>query len=323
MSDRAADIAAVLQDTPWQDWRAHAITGDASARRYLRLTSDGASVIVMDAPADICTDTGRFVDIAQLLTQVGLAAPDVLKTDLSRGVLILSDLGPTDFAAHLRDHPEDEAVLYTAATDLLVAIRGIAPPSHLARLTPKVGAEMIGVLAPAYVDADITELQSALHGALDRYAPIPDTLALRDFHAENLIWRPDRTGHARVGLLDFQDAFVAPAGYDLASLLRDARRDVSAQTSEAMIHRFVSAFDAGEAGLRLQIATLGVQRNLRILGIFAALAQAGKPRYLRFMDRVWTHIQTDLATPALADLRAAVTVTLPPPTPDHLQRLRP
>jgi aminoglycoside/choline kinase family phosphotransferase len=321
MSDRSADIAAVLQGSPWEDWRPRAITGDASARRYLRLMSGEESVIMMDAPPDICTDTARFVEIAQLLAQGGFAAPNVLKSDLARGVLILSDLGATDFAAHLRTHPDEETAIYTAATDLLIAVRDIAPPSHLVRLTPDIGAEMIDVLSPAYVDADISALQFVLKDALDRYAPTPDTLALRDFHAENLIWRPDRTGHARVGLLDFQDAFVAPAGYDLASLLRDARRDVSPATSEKMISRYAVDTDLGK--LRLQIATLGVQRNLRILGIFARLAQAGKPRYLHFMDRVWSHIRTDLAAPELADLRAAVKATLPAPTPTYLVGLHP
>ena len=322
MPDRGGVLESVLAPTRWAGWTRAAIAGDASARRYFRLSNGAQTTIVMDAPPNICTDTGQFVMIAEILRDHGFSAPAIHHCDLASGFIVLSDLGTTDFAAHLRANPSDEDILYSAATDLLISLQDLPPPSGLIHLTPQHGAKMLDVLGAFYVQGNIKNLQEALEENLSRFAPDADTLALRDFHAENLIWRPDHTGHERVGLLDFQDAFVAPAGYDLVSLLRDARRDVSPQCAEAMIARFLAASDKSEDAMRSQLAVLGVQRNLRILGVFAKLAKlSGKTRYLQFMDRVWGHVLTDLADVALSDLRNAVLDTVPPPKDAHLKRI--
>ena len=314
-------IDAVLAPTVWADWQRSPVTGDASARRYLRLHKDGQTAIVMDAPPATCTDTPAFIRIAALLREAGLQAPPVLLSDLAQGVLVLGDLGPKDVAAQLRDTPQAEQDIYSAIADLLRKVAKITPPEDLIRLTPEVGAQMIGVLGDSYCSTDIGPLQSAVATALQTHAGPPDTLSLRDFHAENLIWREGFAGSDRLGLLDFQDAFVAPAGYDLASLLRDARRDVSAQGYQAAMSRFLGGATDKEA-MRRQIAVLGVQRNLRIMGIFANLAtRAAKPRYLAFMPRLWRHITDDLAILGDPDLSRAVQDTLPEPTPSILQGL--
>lgn len=323
MSERDVVLAEVLGETAWAGWSRQVIAGDASARRYFRLTSGGASVVVMDAPPDLCPDTARFVEIADWLVACSLEAPKVLLADLSRGILVLSDLGPTDAAMHLWTHPQEETKLYQAAADVLVKLEQATPPAGLTRLTPTVGAEMIGILSPHYTTAELSGLQNCLQAAMADILPEPETFALRDFHAENLIWRADETGTNRVGLLDFQDAFVAPAGYDLASLLRDARRDVSPETAMATIGNYADQTGRDLTQVHTEISTLAVQRNLRILGVFAKLARVdGKPRYLQFMPRVWQHIMTDLAHDALAPLRAAVLETLPAPTPEYLEGLQ-
>ena len=206
--------------------------------------------------------------------------------------------------------------------EILVKLEQAAPPAGLTRLTPTVGAEMIGILSHHYRTADLSRLQNCLQAALADILPEPETFALRDFHAENLIWRASETGIDRVGLLDFQDAFVAPAGYDLASLLRDARREVSPETVAATIGYYADQTGRALTRVQTEISTLAVQRNLRILGVFAKLACVdGKARYLQFMPRVWQHIMTDLARDALAPLRAAVLETLPAPTPEYLEGL--
>jgi len=99
---------------------------------------------------------------------------------------------------------------------------------------------------------------------LDRVDPHPSVLSLRDFHAENLIWRGDQDGPDRVGLLDFQDAFVTHPAYDLASLLRDARRDVDPDLTDLMLARF----GRKDPAFKMAFHVMAVQRNLRILGIF-------------------------------------------------------
>ncbi len=323
MSDRSTLITAFLAGTKWQNWQRASIAGDASARRYLRLSHGIDSAILMDAPPETGEDSQPFVRLAQLLNQRGLSAPEILLHDADTGLLLLSDLGEADYAQWLTHRAGDQSNLYKAAADVLTHLQNIDPPAGLIQMTPEVGADMVTIVGEHYTRSSASDLKQEMRQALATYAPEPTTLALRDFHAENLIWRPERLGLDRVGLLDFQDAFMAPAGYDLASLLRDARRDVPPNVAEEITAYFIKQTRA-KTGFRTQLACLGVQRNLRILGVFARLASVmGKTRYLSFMPRVWANVMLDLEDPALADLKQAVLDTLPAPTPQLLDGLKP
>ena len=298
------------------------LAGDASGRRYARLTRNGDSVILMDAPPANGEDTRPFAAIATWLRSVGLCAPDILAHDPDLGIMVLSDLGTDDFAGWLRRQPDDAAKLYAAAVDVLVHLRGQTAEMPLTRMTPQVAADMVAITGEFYAGADVANLMAEVADHFDAHAPTPDTLALRDYHAENLIWRPHETGLARVGLLDFQDAFLAPAGYDLASLLRDVRRDVDRGLAAQMVDYYIEKSGVG-AAFRTQLACLGAQRNLRILGVFARLARTrGKPQYIDMIPNVWDNLMRDLDHPALARLRAATLDCLPAPDADLLQRLR-
>jgi aminoglycoside/choline kinase family phosphotransferase len=168
--------------------------------------------------------------------------------------------------------------------------------------------------APGTASADAEDMTARLRDTLARTAPEPTVLSLRDFHAENLLWLPDRTGPARVGLLDFQDAVVAHPAYDLVSLLNDARRDVSEETRAATVRHFLDLTGHAEPPFAAASAALSVQRNLRILGVFARLARRdGKTGYLRFLPRVWRLLLRDLDHPALTDVRETALRLLPPP----------
>ena len=144
------------------------------------------------------------------------------------------------------------------------------------------------------------------------------TWVLRDYHSPNLLWLPERDGAARVGLLDFQDAVMGPAAYDLASLAQDARVNVTESMEIALLSRYTRArmkadpdFDA-RAFAQLY-ATMAAQRASKILGIFARLDRRdGKPQYLRHMPRVWAYLQRSLAHPALAALAAWYRINVPP-----------
>ncbi|MEM6373094.1 MAG: phosphotransferase [Pseudomonadota bacterium] len=145
----------------------------------------------------------------------------------------------------------------------------------------------------------------------------------RDYHAENLIWLPDRTGAARVGLLDYQDAMLGHPAYDLVSIAQDARRDVSADLVALMTSRYLAGSGAAHEPFHAAFAVLGAQRNLRILGVFARLSiHYGKAHYVDLIPRVWQHVQTNLTHPALAEVKPLIDTALPPPTPEILQRLK-
>ncbi|RYG91308.1 hypothetical protein EU803_09445 [Loktanella sp. IMCC34160] len=301
MSGRDAAREAFLRIAGWTLDGAAPIPGDASRRSYLRLRHAEETAILMDAPPDTGEDTRAFHRIADHLRGHGLSAPRIMAADHDAGFLLLEDLGPEQVADHLSRHPQDEVGIYTAIADVLVRLHGCALPSGLPRMTPETAADMLDPFfdhaapnAPrAKIRAEVQHLFTALAGPAQ-------TLSLRDFHAENLIWRPDRSGLDRIGLLDFQDAFVAPAAYDLVSLLRDARRDVGVDAERAVMDRFAVGTGRDQEPLARDVALLSVQRNLRVLGIFARLIHVdGKPRYRAFVPRVLAHVRRDLTHPSL------------------------
>jgi hypothetical protein len=138
----------------------------------------------------------------------------------------------------------------------------------------------------------------------------PPVFVHRDYHAQNLLWLPERSGHARVGIIDFQDAVAGTTSYDLISLVEDARRDVDPALAEAMTTRYLAAMKAQGTPLdakqfRAEAAIIATQRNAKIAGIFARLYKRdNKPRYLDYLPRVWGYLNKDLEHPAMAPLKA-------------------
>lgn len=294
---------------PWAHWTRSPIPVDASPRRYTRLTGpNGEHAIEMQSGT---VPTKPFVQIAGTLNALGLVAPEILYQN--GATLVISDLGQTDMATALTTGANPQT-LYRAAVDVLAALHN-APRADLSQMTPDVGGDMVRITAEYYApNADGDTLACAVTDHLTQLCGPADKLALRDFHVENLIWRPQQTGTNRVGLLDFQDAFVAPAGYDLASLLRDVRHDVPQDVVDDATTYFCTQTGLNVRDFTPQRAILGAQRNLRILGVFARLINVeGKPKYRAFMPRVWRNIQADLAHPALSRLQNIVDQNIPDP----------
>jgi aminoglycoside/choline kinase family phosphotransferase len=328
MADRAAGIAGFLAATGWGSATRRHLAGDASDRRYERLRLGAATAVLMDSPPGGADDPAAFVAMADHLRGLGLSAPAVLAADLRDGFLLLEDLGDDLFARLLEAEPGREPSLYDAAVDVLLHLQQTAAPAGLPNLSALDWASAAGFALDWYAFAatgdkpDAGAFQATLAAALTAHADGPRVLILRDFHAENLLWLPGRPGLARVGLLDFQLGQMGQPGYDLVSLLQDARRDVDPATEAALVARFAVASGIDPTEFAAQYAALGAQRALRILGVFARLClHVGKPGYLRLVPRVWGQLQRNLAHPALADLRAVCDKVLPAPTPDILQRI--
>lgn len=319
MSDRSALSHDFLTRAGWGAASRAKLAGDASFRRYERLHLDGRPAVLMDAPPPQ-EDVRPFLKIARLLLQHGYSAPGIMAEDAEHGFLLLEDLGD-DLYARLIRQGNDELPLYEAAIDFLLDLHRHAAPADLApydeaRLIDELGLFTDWYL-PALTGRDTAEAQRRdFQDLWQTLAPEvcrpPRILVLRDFHAENLIWLPQRSGAARVGLLDFQDAVAGHPAYDLVSLLEDARRDVSPDLAETMLRRYIAGSGFDEATFRRAYAILGAQRNLRIVGIFTRLwKRDGKPHYQAFMPRMWRLVEHDLAHPALADLRRWIDATVP------------
>ena len=279
----------------------------------------------------LAEDVTPFVAVAGALRESSLTAPAIYAFDLEQGFIILEDLGDRVFGAEIaKDHNKGHkmAELWGAAVNALLAIAEAPPPERL----PIEGHAPYRL--PGFdADAMLTEASllidwfwPALHGKLmpqalrDEFAALWRPLlaraatsdsgwVLRDYHSPNLMWLPAREGVKRVGLLDFQDALKGPLAYDLVSLLQDARLDVPEALEREQLARYCAARNAqsphfSSDGFRTLYATLGAQRNSKILGIFARLAKRdGKRGYLAHIPRVARYLERDLAHPALASLR--------------------
>lgn len=328
MYDRATAALAFITGSGWAEARRSALAGDASDRSYQRLVLGEGSAVFMDNPPGKADDPASFAMIDRHLRSLGLSAPEILAADLSLGFLMLEDLGDGLFSRVLKQRSFEEITLYTAATDILLQVQGQPSPSSLPDLAPSDWAAAATVALEWYAFAvtgqhcDQTDFTGVLTEILTRFANGPRVLILRDYHAENLIWLPDRQGLARVGLLDFQLAQMGQPAYDLVSLLQDARRDVGLETETAMIRYFAAQIGQPLIAFSAAYAAIGAQRALRILGIFARLCLvSGKPGYVPLIPRVWSHLQRNLAHPALSELRRVCDATLPEPTAFNLSRI--
>jgi aminoglycoside/choline kinase family phosphotransferase len=197
----------------------------------------------------------------------------------------------------------------TFDTDALLTEVGLMPEWYL----PDRGAELPEGLRGEFV--------AMWRDLLGKAADAPKTWVLRDFHSPNLIWLADRPGIKKVGIIDFQDAVLGPAAYDLVSLLQDARIDVPEPLELALLTRYIKARRAADpdfdpAGFAELYAIMSAQRNTRLLGTFARLNRRdGKPHYLRHQPRIWTYLGRSLAHPALARAREWYAANVPPPVP--------
>jgi aminoglycoside/choline kinase family phosphotransferase len=295
------------------------IPGDASFRRYERLrTGEGASLILMDAPPEH-EDVRPFLRVQSCLRRAGYSVPEVLGEDAEEGFLLLEDLGDDSFSRLLAARPEEEEALYCAAAEVLAglweqgtAVARSAPPEPY---SPALLEREAGLLTQWFLPLLMEPPRAEAAGAafMERLRTLfsasdltPQVLVHRDYHADNLLWLATREPVPRkVGMLDFQDAVLGRAAYDLVSLLEDARRDIAPCVAAAARARYLRRTGVNAEEFLREYALYGAQRNAKILGIFARLClRDGKPRYLEMMPRVWAHFLNDLSHPALASLKA-------------------
>jgi aminoglycoside/choline kinase family phosphotransferase len=322
-SERDRLRADFVRRAGWGDAGERLLAGDASFRKYFRLSRPRASAVVMDAPPPQ-EDVRPFVRIGRHLIDLGLSAPVIHAIDEANGFLLLEDLGDDTFARVLAAGA-DEGELYARATDVLVVLHDAGPRALLPGLGAYAGEALIdaAMLLPEWYlpaatgqptpDEETIAYRAAWRACLTNLAPMPDTLLLRDYHKDNLLWLPMRPGVRACGLLDFQDAQQGHPSYDLVSLIEDARRDVPAAVHAACFGRYVA-----EAGLDGQdfacgFALMAAQRHARIIGLFVRLLERdGKPEYLPHLPRVWRLFERCLRHDALQPLRAWVDRLLPP-----------
>ncbi|ESQ75808.1 N-acetylmuramate/N-acetylglucosamine kinase AmgK [Asticcacaulis sp. AC402] len=265
-----------------------------------------------------------FVAAAGYLRSQGLSAPQCHELDAEQGLLISEDLGDDLFAA-LIAKGQDEQPLYMAAIEALAQLHELTPPAVLPGqlgtegwpllsyddLALKTGAGLFTEWYPRYAGGDnlsdkaLAEWEALWSPLRQRAEAGATAFAHRDYHAENLMWLPGRTGVARVGMIDFQDCLRAHPSWDLLSLLQDARRDVSPELERsALDHYFSLRPHIDRAAFMADYNALATLNEARILGIFARLVvHFKKPRYAQFIPRMWRHIGRNVEAPGMEGLK--------------------
>ncbi len=328
MSERTAEIEVFLRAAGWGDAVRQQLAKDASYRVYHRVSRNTASVILMDAPPGL-EDVRPFMDIAGQLQRFEYSVPKILAADVEAGLLLLEDLGDMTFTRVLAAPDAaswSEESLYALAVDLLADLHERAPeigfsaPAYDAGRLVEEADRMLRWYAPLVLGDPLPEPASLAYEAAWRNAlPVLEaanpTLVLRDFHVDNLTVLEARTGLARCGLLDFQDALSGHPAYDLVSLLQDSRRDLLPGLESAMLERYRDRRGIADwdAFLRSYHA-LGAQRGIKVLGQFGRqLGFFGRDHYLVHIPRIWAHIERDLEAAGLDTVIAWLDRWMPRP----------
>ncbi len=351
---RLSSLRKFLSDAGLLDAGRERMPGDASTRSYARLIRDDGTSILMNSPrrpdgpaiydgksysaaVHLAEDVKPFVAIDNGLRAHGFSAPAIHHADLDFGFLITEDFGSAGIIEG--DPPRPIVERYEAATDMLAELHRKTLP-ETAPVAPRASYQIpvydidawlveIGLMLEWYLPdrgAEISpqqrdEFVTMWRTLLEMPAAAPRTWVMRDFHSPNIIWLGDRAGILRVGIIDFQDAVLGPAAYDLVSLLQDARIDVPEQLELTLLTRYIKARRAADgqfdpASFAELYAIMSAQRNTRLLGTFARLNRRdGKPQYLRHQPRIWTYLSRSLAHPALSAFREWYAANVPPPVP--------
>ena len=277
-------------------------SSDASFRSYWRTHHQGRSWIVMDSPPEL-EDPAPWLAIGRKLAAAGLHVPAVREADVEHGLLLIEDLGTRTYLPELQPASVDR--LYGDALDALLRIQtgvdaaGLAPydRAFLARELAILPEWFLGRHLGVTPDADEQEtLEESFRVLLDSALAQPTVFVHRDFHSRNLLVVENGVSP---GIIDFQGALAGPIAYDLASLLRDCYIAWPRERVEAWAESYRQRLQgAGLLDVDVDAATflrwfdlIGLQRHLKVLGLFCRLAyRDGKQGYLTDLPRVFDYV---------------------------------
>lgn len=341
--ERTLKIRNFLEDNDRAGATRRYLQGDASPRKYEIISSSHGVEILMNAPAmpydpplrngksyrqlaHIAENIQAFVAIDGLLAAHGLRVPQMRAVDIDAGLLILENLGLEGIRAQ---SGEPVAERYQAAGRFLAHLHGVQWPHHAPvanypdhQIAPFdrdamiMEVSLVGqwyaprIMGRKLTDAEAQAYEAAWDKVLNDIADCEKSLLLRDYHSPNLFWIENAQGKDKIGTIDFQDAMIGPAAYDVASLALDARVTIPPELEQEVVDAYCDerlklghAFD--EADFRKAYAVMGAQRNSKLLGLFVRLDERdGKPHYLAHLPRIHDYLGRVLKHPVMAPVAA-------------------
>ncbi|AIK45362.1 MULTISPECIES: tRNA (adenosine(37)-N6)-threonylcarbamoyltransferase complex ATPase subunit type 1 TsaE [Brucella/Ochrobactrum group] len=342
--ERSHAIRAFLDLHGRADATRRYLQGDASPRKYetIRTAAHGVEIL-MNAPqmpydpplrdgktyrqiAHLAENILAFAAINGLLAGQDFRVPQMRAANLDAGFLILENLGTEGVRA---SSGEPVAERYEAAGRFLAHLHGVSWPGHAPvaghpdhiiagfdRDAMMIEVSLIGqwyaprMMGRQLTDAEKQAYEAAWDHVIADIADVEKSLLLRDYHSPNLFWFPEAEGKDKIGVIDFQDAMIGPAAYDVASLALDARVTISPELEQAVVAAYCDercalghAFD--EALFRKAYAAMGAQRNAKLLGLFVRLDERdGKPDYLKHLPRIHDYLGRVLKHSVMAPVAA-------------------
>lgn len=288
------------------------IPQDASKRIYYRVTlGNGQSYIIMNTYHEPSV-AEKFIEIGAYLQKIGLRTPQIKMYDSNVSLMLIEDFGANSFSQVLSSDISQEQDLYHRAIEVLSHIASINHEIQLPIYCNTLLHQELLLfsqhflplqLAGNILDTATSSLISIFDQLFNNLGQLRNVLVLRDYHVDNLMLLNAQDSKASVGLLDFQDAVLGSPAYDLVSLLEDARRDVThkaMQSSKELYMRLTPIAD--QHAFEYEYAVLGMQRNLKIIGIFTKLCTTGRGQYKRYLPRVFGYVANGLRNPIMYDL---------------------
>ena len=339
---RSLEIRKFLKINFPQTVTRSAMAADASARTYEVITAGDYQLLLMNSPempdgppikdgksysklAHLAENVTAFVAVDKVLRNAGFCAPEIPGFDLEKGLLLIEFLGDEGIIDGERNPIQDR---YAASAEFLAELhqksftREIKVTRETVYQIPPFDEQvilaetdlMLQWYVPYKLQSDISPAEAVefvtlwqnLHKTLQEHEY---SIVLRDYHSPNIIWRGEKSGTDRIGVIDFQDALIGPSSYDVASLAQDARVDVSEIleriTYDAYVrHRKFLGTDFDEEAFRASYAIMAAQRATKILGIFVRLKERDdKPQYLAHLPRIEAYLKRCLQHPILDEYR--------------------
>lgn len=282
-----------------QSFTLEPLTGDASFRRYFRLTLPSTTAIVMDAPPNK-EPLKHFIQIQRILAAQGLLTPVVQAADIEQGFALIDDLGDALFLQSLTEGNRDN--YYENAIETLIDLQH-SPSDSLPKFDQQHMLNEMNLFIEwflkAYLNLSLTASEESIirdtfNVIAERVAAQPQVFIHRDYHSRNLMLVGEQ-----IGVIDFQDAMLGPVTYDLVSLLKDCY----IKLPDAAYQRYVDLFYQRQSLVHHwtphdfidEIDYCGLQRHLKVLGVFCRLyLRDNKPNYLQDLPLTMNYTLTCL-----------------------------
>ena len=292
------------------NYKLEQIRSDASFREYYRVL--GKNLLIMHAPKDKGESLVNFEKINKVLSSINLSVSKIYDADYQNDLLLIEDFGNDIFSTKLNHNNEKD--LYEKAINLLSIIHNNSDleVQNLKKYNFEILLNESQLFIEWYLEKHLklnlnnsekNEFQNILERQFNSLTLKQNSLVLRDFHVDNLIYLDDRDGINQLGLIDYQDALVGSSVYDFTSLIEDVRHPIQDDLKNSLVETYSKLISVDQNELERGISFYSIQRNLKIVGIFSRLKyRDDKKNYFPMIEVAWGFIKNHLKNNEYKDL---------------------